>query len=151
MEIWNLRDHPELAGRAAEWFHSKWDIPLAAYTESIGACLAGGGAVPQWYLAMEAGDMLGGAGVIENDFHDRKDLTPNVCAVYVEPSHRCRGIAGAVLEHICRDMAALGLPTLYLVTDHTAFYERYGWRYLCPAQGEGEDHPTRLYVHTVEG
>ena len=40
----------------------------------------------------------GGAGVIENDFHDRKDLTPNVCAVYVEEHCRCQGIAGKLLE-----------------------------------------------------
>lgn len=30
-------------------------------------------------------------GVIENDFHDRKDLTPNVCAVYTE-EYRCQGV-----------------------------------------------------------
>ena len=29
-------------------------------------------------------------GVIENDFHDRKDLTPNVCAVYTEEDCRCQ-------------------------------------------------------------
>ena len=83
-----LREHPELAGAAARWFHSKWGIPLAAYEESISACVKGGQPVPQWYLAMESGGIVGGLGVFENDFHDRKDLTPNVCAVYVEPEHR---------------------------------------------------------------
>lgn len=33
-------------------------------------------------------------GSIENDFHDRKDLTPNICAVYTEEAYRGRGIAG---------------------------------------------------------
>ena len=150
MEIWNIRDHPELADRAAQWFHSKWNIPLAAYAESIGDCLAGRGAVPQWYLAVEDGAILGGAGVIENDFHDRKDLTPNVCAVHVAEAHRCKGIAGKLLGYICRDMAGLGIGTLYLVTDHTSFYERYGWRFLCLVQGDGEDHMTRMYVHTMD-
>ena len=65
--------------------------------------------------------------MIANDFHDRKDLTPNVCALYVEPELRCRGIAGQLLAHICKDMAAKGIGTLYLVTEHTSFYERYGW------------------------
>ena len=46
-----------------------------------------------------------------NDFHDRKDLTPNVCALYVEPELRCRGIAGQLLAHICKDMAAKGIGT----------------------------------------
>ena len=71
-----------------------------------------------------------------NDFHGRKDLTPNVCALYVEPELRCRGIAGQLLAHICKDMAAKGIGTLYLVTEHTSFYERYGWEYLCMVQGD---------------
>lgn len=33
-------------------------------------------------------------GSIANDFHDRKDLTPNICAVYTEEAYRGRGIAG---------------------------------------------------------
>lgn len=89
----------------------------------------------------------GGLGVIENDFHDRKDLSPNVCAVYVEEDRRCRGIAGEMLHFVSEDMKGRGVPVLYLVTDHTSFYERYGWRFLCMAQGDGEPEPTRLYIH----
>lgn len=74
--------------------------------------------------------------MIENDFHDRKDLTPNVCALYVEPERRCRGIAGDLLVHIGKDMAGKGIDTLYLITEHTAFYERYGWEFLCMVQGD---------------
>jgi hypothetical protein len=37
--------------------------------------------------------------------------------------------------------------TLYLVTDHDSFYERYGWEYLCPVISDGEDEPSRIYVH----
>ena len=48
---------------------------------------------------------------------------------------RCRGLAGAVLDFVCRDMASRGVGTLYLLTDHTGFYERYGWEYDCLALG----------------
>ena len=147
MEIWRIRDHRELADRAAHWFHAKWGIPLEAYADSMRACLAGEASVPQWYVAMEDGEIAGGLGVIENDFHDRRDLTPNVCAVYVEPAYRRRGIAGALLRFVCDDMRRLGTDTLYLATDHTSFYERYGWTFLCMAQGDGEAEPTRMYVH----
>lgn len=50
--------------------------------------------MPQWYLAMDNHVIVGGLGVIENDFHNRKDLTPNVCAVYVDEDYLCQGIAG---------------------------------------------------------
>lgn len=147
-EILNLREQRSLGEleRAAAWFHEKWGIPLAAYQESMAECVEGKGPVPQWYMAVEDGAILGGLGVIENDFHDRKDLAPNVCAVYVEEAHRCRGIAGALLEHACADMAGLGVDTLYLLTDHTSFYERYGWEFFCMAQGDGEVEPSRMYV-----
>ena len=89
-------------------------------------------------------------GVIENDFHDRKDLTPNVCAVYTESDFRRRGIAGALLQFVCRDTHEKGIDTLYLLTDHTGFYERCGWEFFCMAQGDGEESPSRMYVHRYQ-
>lgn len=147
MIIQKLREHPELSEAAAAWFHAKWSIPLEAYRQSIAECVKNESAVPQWYLAMEEQTIVGGLGVIANDFHDRKDLTPNVCAVYVEPSYRCRGIAGELLQYVCADMKSFGIDTLYLITDHTAFYERYGWEFLCMVQGDGEPEKTRMYIH----
>ena len=94
--------------------------------------------------------IIGGIGVIENDFHNRKDLTPNVCAVYVEENYRCQGIAGKLLEYVCEDMRSFGLETLYLITDHTGFYERYGWKFLCMAQGDGEVDLSRMYVYDLK-
>ena len=141
-----LRERPDLKQSAAEWFHHKWGIPTAAYLDCMNAYLSGETEYG-WYLCLDDDKIIGGMGVIENDFHPRRDLAPNVCAVYVEPSHRCRGVAGQLLARVCRDMAALGVPTLYLLTDHTGFYERYGWEYLCPVTGDGEDRPSRMYIH----
>jgi GNAT superfamily N-acetyltransferase len=100
-----------------------------------------------WFLCMDGDCFVGGLGVIENDFHDRPDLTPNVCAVYTEESHRCRGIAGKLLNMAVEDLRAKGISPAYLVTDHTGFYERYGWEFLCMVQGDGEPDMTRMYIH----
>ncbi|NMP37855.1 MAG: GNAT family N-acetyltransferase [Clostridiales bacterium] len=151
MEILKIREHAELADKAAEWFHSKWNIPLEAYRESISECLNGESAVPQWYTAVVDCEIAGGLGVIENDFHERKDLTPNVCAVYVEKEYRCKGIAGELLNYACEDMKSLGIDTLYLVTGHTSFYERYGWEFLCPVHCDGENEPSRMYILRPRG
>lgn len=147
IEIIKLREHGELAQRAAEWFHQKWGIPMEAYTESIDACITNREAIPQWYIVIENDTIIGGLGVIGNDFHNRKDLTPNVCAVYVEEEYRCQGIAGEMLNFVCMDMKKKGIDTLYLVTDHTSFYERYDWKFLCMVQGEGEPDMSRMYIH----
>lgn len=146
-EIIRLIDRPEIKERAAQWFNEKWGIPTAAYLESMEDCLLKKGAVPQWYMALEKEKIIGGLGVIENDFHNRKDLTPNVCAVYTEEDKRCNGVAGSLLNYVCADMKEKGIDTLYLVTDHTSFYERYGWEFLCLVQGDGEPDMTRMYIH----
>lgn len=146
-KIIRLADRPEIKEQAAQWFHEKWQIPLEAYLESMEESLTGKGSVPQWYVAVEDDRIIGGMGVIENDFHDRKDLTPNVCAVYTEEDRRGRGVAGALLNDVCEDMKKREIDTLYLLTDHDSFYERYGWEFLCMAQGDGEPEMSRMYVH----
>ncbi len=118
--IVRLTEQPEIKDRAAQWFHEKWGIPLAAYLESMGESLAGEKPVPQWYVAVEEGRIIGGMGV-----------------------------AGALLNYVCADMRERGIDTLYLLTDHDSFYERYGWEFLCMARGDGEAELSRMYVHRV--
>ena len=100
-----------------------------------------------WYLCLDGDKIVSGLGVIENDFHDRKDLAPNICAVYTEPEYRCKGIAGHLLGMTVENLRAKGISPVYLLTDHVDFYERYGWEFLCMAQGDGESEMSRMYVH----
>ena len=146
-QIIRLIDRPEMKEQMAQWFHEKWGVPLEAYLESMDDCLTTKKPVPQWYVAIEGKRIIGGLGVIENDFHDRKDLAPNICAVYTEEDKRCNGVAGALLNYVCTDMKTKGLDRLYLVTDHTSFYERYGWEFLCMVQGDEGPDLTRMYIH----
>ena len=141
-----LRDEPELKNAAAAWFHSKWGVPEQAYLDCMTAYL-NRETEYGWYLCLDGGRIIGGMGVIENDFHDRKDLTPNVCAVCTEEVYRNQGIAGRLLNMVVEDMRSKGISPLYLVTDHTGFYERYGWEFFCMVQGDGEPGMTRMYVH----
>ena len=146
MRFITLREEPDRMTTAARWFHEKWGVPEVAYLECMEAYL-GGETELGWYLCVDGEQILGGLGVIENDFHDRPDLTPNVCAVYTEAAHRCRGIAGKLLTMAVEDLRARGISPAYLVTDHTGFYERYGWEFLCMVQGDGEPEMTRMYIH----
>lgn len=146
-EIIRLTEHPEYKDSMADWFHEKWGVPTEAYLESMDEALTSESGVPEWYVAVDGEKIIAGLGVIENDFHDRKDLAPNVCAVYTEEEYRKQGIAGELLNRIVGDLKDKGVTPVYLVTDHTGFYERYGWEFFCTAQGDGEEEPTRLYIH----
>ena len=141
-----LRERPTLEQAAAEWFQSKWGVPESAYLECMDEYLAGKTEYG-WYLCLDGEKIVGGLGVIENDFHDRKDLFPNVCAVFTEEEYRSQGIAGALLNMAVENLRAHGVSPVYLVTDHTGFYERYGWEFFCMVQGDGEPELTRMYIH----
>ena len=145
--IVRLADAPEWLEQAAEWFHGKWHVPVEAYRESMEESLRGENPVPQWYLMVEQQRIIGGMGVIENDFHDRRDLTPNLCALYVEAPFRGRGLAGELLAFARREMSAGGVKRLYLATDLVSFYERYGWSYLTHAR---DDCGGTIRIYTVE-
>lgn len=141
-----LREKPEWMFPAAEWFHNKWGVPIKAYIECMEAYLHHETEYG-WYLCLNGNQIIGGLGVIENDFHDRKDLTPNICAVFTEEKFRCQGIAGNLLKMAVEELRSKGISPVYLITDHTGFYERYGWEFLCMVQGDGKSDMTRMYIH----
>lgn len=131
IKLYNIKDCPQLAEKVAQWFAQKWEIPIIEYKQSIVKCIENKSIIPQWYIVLnEQQEIIAGAGVIENDFHDRKDLTPNICALYVEENYRKNGIAGYILDFICQDLRSKGIKKLYLVTEHEGFYEKYGWSFL---------------------
>ena len=130
----SLREKPELKEIAAEWFHSKFGVPAEAYSACMEAYL-NRKTEYGWFLCLDDDKIAGGVGVIENDFHDRKDLSPNVC------------IAGNLLNMTVEDLRTKGISPVYLVTDHTGFYERYGWEFFCMVQGDDEPDMSRMYIH----
>lgn len=135
MNLVKLRENSSLKDKAAQWFSQKWNISFEEYMESITQCIEKKSGVPQWYIILnDSQDIIAGVGVIENDFHNRKDLSPNLCALFVEQPYRNHGIARWILDFVRKDMYSLGIEKLYLVTDHTKFYEKCGWSFLTMVQ-----------------
>ena len=142
----NLKEISSMKNEAAEWFHSKWGVPKKAYLECMEAFL-NGETEYGWFLCLDKDKIVAGLGVIDNDFHERKDLSPNICAVYTEKEYRNQGIAGKLLNMVVEDCRKKGITPVYLVTNHTNFYERYGFEFLCMVQGDGEPNLSRMYIH----
>lgn len=98
------------------------EINKNVYLESFKDALNENNLIPCWYIVLNNKKIIGGIGVIDNDYHERKDLTPNVCALYVEEEYRNKGIAGKLLNFVIEEMKIKGIKKLYLITDHTNFY-----------------------------
>jgi tRNA (cmo5U34)-methyltransferase len=130
-EIISIRYRPEYSERAIDWFASKWGIDRAEYEKSFDDCISKNESLPQWYLAIgENNEIIGGCGLILNDFVDRTDLFPYLCALYVEEKARGHALGSKLLEYARTDAGRLGFDKLYLCTDHTSYYERYGWTHI---------------------
>ena len=137
---------PQWLERAAVWFHDKWHVPLEAYRESMAESVRNPEGVPRWYLLLDAQErIVGGGGIIENDFHARPDLAPNFCALYVEKDWRKQGLARLLLDTGRWAAGEMGLRRLYLITDHADFYEKCGWRFLTKVQCDGGE-VSRMYA-----
>jgi len=146
MQILRLSDYPQYKEMAAQWFSEKWQIPVEAYLEIIQISIDQKHAIPQWYIVLNKDKhLIAGSGVIDNDFHERKDLTPNLCALFVEENYRNQNIAKHILDFIREDLSNQGIQTLYLITDHTEFYEKCGLRFLMLVKDE-EGEMVRMYV-----
>ena len=144
-----LRERPDLKINAAKWFNSKFNVPVEEYikcfedyiNKKTNYC---------WFLCLDNESIVAGVGVIDNDFHLRKDLTPNICALYVVGEYRHHGIAKTLLNLVEVDMESKGILDLYLVTDHTSLYERYGYKFLTMVKEEDGIHETRIYHKHLE-
>ena len=128
--IIGIREHPEYLDRAADYLSSKWGIAREVYYDCMANSITTDSPLPRWYLMMEGNTIIGSYGLIVNDFVSRQDLWPWLCAVYIEESHRGRALGSRLLEHGRREAGKLGFETVYLITGHVGFYEKYGWEHM---------------------
>lgn len=127
-EIIKVRTSSQIR-KPAKFFSNKWGVPLEAYIDSMRDSLHNETGVPAWFYIEENNEIIAGLGIIENDFHKRKDLTPNICAVYVREDYQGNGLARKLLDKACSHLKEHGIEDVYLITTHTEFYERVGFTY----------------------
>ena len=144
--IIGIRENHEYLDRAIEYFSNHWDIDRRIYRNCITYSICTDSSLPRWYLMLHHENIIGGYGIITNDFISRQDLYPWICALYVNEEYRGQHLGEKLLEHARTEVSNLGFPKVYLCTDHIGYYEKYGWTYI----GDGF-HPwgetSRIYEH----
>jgi GNAT superfamily N-acetyltransferase len=150
MKVISIKKYPEYKNRAISYFQNIWASKdsMMVYDDCITNCITTPNPLPQWYLLMDDDKIIGGAGLITNDFISRMDLYPWVCAIFIEKEHRGNAYGSILLAQAKADAKAGGFSHLYLCTDHIGYYEKYGFEYI----GIGY-HPwgdsSRIYTATL--
>ena len=139
-----LRERKDLSLDASKFFSSKWGLDVEAYYQSINDYI-NHKTEYGWYLCLDENKIVGGIGVIDNDFHERKDLFPNLCALYVEEEYRNKGIGGNLLKMAVKDLKSKGINKVYLITEHINYYKRYGFKFLTMVKTTDDNSYLRMY------
>jgi GNAT superfamily N-acetyltransferase len=127
-----LADRPQFIPTVARWHHAEWGHLRPGETVEDRAArverACGHREIPTTFVAVDGGEPVGCASLIEHDMLTRPELSPWLAGVFVLPEHRKRGIGAALVKRVIQEARALGTPRLYLYTSgFGALYLRLGW------------------------
>ncbi|PKL40291.1 MAG: GNAT family N-acetyltransferase [Candidatus Riflebacteria bacterium HGW-Riflebacteria-1] len=129
LKIINVHEFAKSIDTAIEYIHGIWgnSKSFAYYQDAIRHSFTNS-QLPQFYLLLHAGEPVGCAALITNDFISRHDLYPWVACLYVAEEFRGKAYGSRLLTHAVQQARAAGFSAAYLTTDHDGYYEKYGWQ-----------------------
>jgi N-acetylglutamate synthase-like GNAT family acetyltransferase len=134
IKILTDRESPYIAS-ITEWQYEQWGKDLGQTKEIVRTYIENSlceNRIPQTIVAVENGNLLGYCNInMFDDLVQYPHIYPWLRYIYVDKAERGRGIARKLLEFIPTAMKNLNIPELYLLTNHSDFYEKFGWEYAC--------------------
>lgn len=144
MKIEHLAEHVTTIPTLALWVQTEWGHLLTDVTfESLILEFEkriSRHTIPETFVALGNGKIVGTASIVENDIVTRPELAPWLAAVYVAPEFRGRGIGSKLVLVVVQEAKMLGVERLYLFTsDRMNFYCRLGWKAFEDTEYRGEN------------
>lgn len=118
---------PELAPTVAAWLVSAFGGSQTV-EQMTALILAPPRGPEETFVLFDQDTPVGTASLSHDDLESRRDLTPWLAGVYVEPQWRGRGYATALVRQVEAFALAASVPTLWLYTwTAEPLYARLGW------------------------
>lgn len=120
---------------AGQWLHRALMRNDLSYTV---------GKNPKVFLLTEGDRLVSFCTYTEKDDIQPTELTPWIGFVYTFPQYRGRGHIGKLFEHIEALAAKENIRYIYLSTNHTGLYEKYGFEFY-QMMDDIKGEPSRVY------
>jgi GNAT superfamily N-acetyltransferase len=105
---------PELAPIVATWLVAEFGYPGSRTVEELTALILSPPTGPEEsFVLFDQDKPVGTASLAHDDLASRRDLTPWLAGVYVEPAHRGRGYASLLVREV--EALAASVPSLWLM------------------------------------
>ncbi|ALJ06301.1 GNAT family acetyltransferase [Pseudalgibacter alginicilyticus] len=145
LTIISVREQIQYKDIAITYLQESWpSMSPKIYTDCISHCIGAEYILPQWYLLLLDNEVIGCAGLISNDFISRMDLTPWLCALYIDTNYRGHNYAKLLIDKAKKDTKTFGFKYINLCTDLEGYYEKHGFEHI----GQGYhpwDEESRIY------
>jgi GNAT superfamily N-acetyltransferase len=127
-EIVSLRDFPEYTQTLIEYVRNNWRAVYNPFTDVLGEIYTGDKVLPQCYMMLKEGKIIGFYQLVEQELLLRKDLSPWITCVFIDGKEQGKRLSSKLLEHGRTAAGKLGYLKVYLTTSHIQFYEKFGFR-----------------------
>jgi N-acetylglutamate synthase-like GNAT family acetyltransferase len=150
IKIEHLGEHRGSTPVIVGWLHAQWGhlmpgVSLEKLAEIYENRLIPH-QIPETFVALRNGEIVGTASLVKHDMSARMDLFPWLAAVYIKAEHRGQGIGSKLVQAVMDEAKLLGLERFYLFTPNQAsFYARLGWLKLEEIEYRGEQVTVMMY------
>lgn len=148
IQIISLIENPELADEVIAYANQNWSPVSKYFTQVVQQVLTCHGCLPKCFILLKNGRIIGFYTLLEQDFVERKGLSPWIATIFVDEKERGQRLCKEILIHGRTIAGDLGFDKVYLSTNHIELYEKYGFKEI------GLDtfvwgRPTKIYEHST--
>jgi GNAT superfamily N-acetyltransferase len=132
---------PDLAPIVAAWLVDAFGHPGGRTLEEMTSLILASPRGPEeTFVLFDQDKPVGTASLAHDDLESRRDLTPWLAGVFVEPSSRGRGYATALVRQVEAFASSALVTTLWLYTwTAEPLYRRLGWHRVGLEKDRGQE------------
>lgn len=148
MKLYSIRERPEYIPAMLTSLRDHWPACMPWIKKHMQTVLETVGPIPDAYIAVENGQVVGGYTLAIKEILYSEDVGLWIATLYVAPEFRGKHLSPVLIDHARRRGGELGYEKIYLASEHSNYYEKYGFYTIGPdACAWGE--PTQMFENTT--